>query len=171
MADVDTLSVSTAPQRLRLATARLPDCADVARFHLGRHFLEEVHLLSDRHQLDPAMVLIAQTVAVGTIERGMPRPGARQQGKPGVRPMSRRAIALATGLPRETVRRRLRRLVDLGLLKESPGGISCADDFLSDDHEPGLADMLARHVALTNILIAEGLIEPDMGGCRSTLQS
>jgi hypothetical protein len=160
MADFD-ITPAPAP-RLRLATGRLPECAEIARFHLGRHFLEEVHLLSDRHQLDPAMVLIAQTVAVGTIERGMPRPGSRQPvGKGGVRPMSRRAIALATGLPRETVRRRLRRLVDLGLLKETAGGISCADEFLSDDQEPGLADMLARHVALTNVLIAEGLIEPD----------
>jgi hypothetical protein len=159
---MEALSIPSTQPRLRLATSRIPECADIARFHLGRHFLEEVHLLSDRHQLDPAMVLIAQTVAVGTIERGMPRPGTRPAaGKPGVRPMSRRAIALATGLPRETVRRRLRRLVELGLLKETAGGISCADEFIADDREPGLADMLARHVALTNILIAEGLIEPE----------
>jgi CRP-like cAMP-binding protein len=149
-------------QRLRPASRRLSDRGDLARFLLGRHFLDEIHLLSGRHQLDPAMILIAETVAIGTMERSTPRPGQRANGEAGrPRPMSRRAIALATGLPRETVRRRVGRLVELGLLQEDVGGIACSDRFLDDNRGQLLSDMLARHVSVTNQLIAEGLIEPE----------
>jgi hypothetical protein len=148
--------------RLRPAPHRLADRNELARFLLGRHFLEEIHMLSGPQQLDPAMILIAETVAIGTMERSMPRPGQRQDGQlPRPRPMSRRAIALATGLPRETVRRRLARLVEIGLLKEEAGGIACADSFIRGDRAEMLGEMLARHVSLTNQLIAEGLIEAD----------
>jgi hypothetical protein len=155
--------VSVAYQaRLKPAGHKLADRGDRARFLLGRHFLEEMHMLSGPLRLDPSMILIAETVAIGTMERSMPRNGQRMDGiatRP--RPMSRRAIALATGLPRETVRRRLVRLVELGLLREEPGGIACSDSFIRGGRAEMLADMLARHVALTNLLVAEGLIEAD----------
>jgi DNA-binding IclR family transcriptional regulator len=64
-------------------------------------------------------------------------------------------------LPRETVRRRLARLVELGLLKEEAGRIACSDQFIREGRAQTLADMLVRHVSLTNQLIAEGLIEFD----------
>jgi CRP-like cAMP-binding protein len=158
MADPTNASI----QRLRPAGQRLSDRADFARFLLGRHFLDEIHMLSDQHRLDPAMVLIAETVAIGTMERSVPRPGQCGDGQVArPRPMSRRAIALATGLPRETVRRRVGRLVELGLLQEGSGGIACSDRFLHDGQGQLLTDMLARHVCVTNQLIAEGLIEPE----------
>lgn len=153
--------------RLKPASHRLTDRSDVARFLIGRHFLDEIHMLSGPTRLDPAMILIAETVAIGTMERSFPRNGQRLdcQRTDGqavrARPMSRRAIALATGLPRETVRRRLARLVELGLLKEEAGGITCSQDFIRGGREQMVSDMLARHVTLTNQLIAEGLIEAD----------
>ena len=155
--------VSVACQaRMKPSAQRLIERGDYARFLLGRHFLEEIHMLSGPQRLDPAMILIAETVLIGSMERGMPRPGLRSDGTPPKpRPMSRRAIALATGLPRETVRRRLARLVELGLLKEEGGGIACADGFLRDGRADMLGEMLSRHVVLTNQLIAEGLIEAD----------
>lgn len=155
-------SVSVAyPARLKPAGHRLADRSDRVRFLLGRHFLEEMHMLSGPMRLDPSMILIAETVAIGTMERSMPRNGKADGLPTRPRPMSRRAIALATGLPRETVRRRLVRLVELGLLREEPGGIACSDSFIRDGRAEMLADMLARHVALTNLLVAEGLIETD----------
>ncbi len=39
------------------------------------------------------------------------------------RPVSRRAIAASTGLPRETVRRRIAQLVSQGYLAEEPAGV------------------------------------------------
>lgn len=148
--------------RMKPSAHRLMERGDYARFLLGRHFLEEIHMLAGPQRLDPAMILIAETVAVGSMERSMPRPGLRADGQaPRPRPMSRRAIALATGLPRETVRRRLARLVELGLLREEGGGIACADAFLHNGRSDMLGEMLTRHVALTNQLIAEGLIEAD----------
>lgn len=150
------------PMRLKPVNHRLMERGDIARFLIGRHFLEEIHLLAGPQRLDPAMILIAETVAIGTMERSMPRPGERVDGQvPGLRPMSRRAIAVATGLPRETVRRRLARLVELGLLKEEAGRIACSDQFIREGRAQTLADMLVRHVSLTNQLIAEGLIEFD----------
>jgi hypothetical protein len=53
------------------------------------------------------------------------------------------------------------RLVELGLLQEDVGGIACSDRFLDDNRGQLLSDMLARHVSVTNQLIAEGLIEPE----------
>jgi CRP-like cAMP-binding protein len=147
--------------RLKPAGHRLSDRADRARFLLGRHFLEEMHMLAGPQRLDPAMILIAETVAIGTMERSLFRQGRADGAVGRPKPMSRRAIALATGLPRETVRRRLARLVELGLLREEAGGIACADSFIRHDRAQMLSDMLARHVALTNQLIAEGLIEAD----------
>jgi CRP-like cAMP-binding protein len=153
--------------RLKPANQRLTERGDLARFLIGRHFLDEIHMLSGPNRLDPAMILIAETVAIGTMERSFPRNGHRLDGHrgdgsmPRPRPMSRRAIALATGLPRETVRRRLARLVELGLLQEEAGGIACAEGFIRSGREQMVSDMLARHVALTNQLIAEGLIESD----------
>lgn len=148
--------------RLKPASHRLTERADLARFLIGRHFLDEIHMLSGPTRLDPAMILIAETVAIGTMERSFPRNGQRTEGLAArARPMSRRAIALATGLPRETVRRRLARLVELGLLREEAGGITCSEDFIRGGREQMVSDMLARHVTLTNQLIAEGLIEAD----------
>jgi hypothetical protein len=148
--------------QLKPAAPGLADRAERARFLLGRHFLEAMHMLAGPERLDPAMVLIVETVLIGTTERGMGRAGQRPGGGPArPRPMSRRAIALATGLPRETVRRRLVRLVELGLLTEEAGGIACADPVMGAGQAQMLADMLARHVALTNQLIADGLIEAE----------
>jgi hypothetical protein len=149
-------------QRLRPVGQRLTDQAERARFLLGRHFLEEMHMLGGLHGLDPAMILIVETVAIGTMERSMPRAGQRSDARIGrPLPMSRRAIASATGLPRETVRRRVGRLVELGLLQEGAGGIACSASFRVDGQGQVLADLLSRHVAVTNQLLAEGLIEPE----------
>lgn len=154
-----------APARLRFAAERLPEHGTLALFQIERHFLEESHLLSGDQRLDPAMVLIAATVGVGTIERSM-RDGAARRARggdaapPAVRPMSRRAIAVATGLPRETVRRRVKRLVELGILTEDSRGVRCAEA-ASAEKMARVARLLAHQVAIANIFLAEGLIELD----------
>jgi hypothetical protein len=140
--------------RLTINAAHTGARAAEILLHVGRHYLEEAHLLSDGLRLDPAMVLIAQTVRVATLERQQKRDG----GVP-VRPMSRRAISVATGLPRETIRRRVARLVELGVLAERGGGIVPAEAQADDPRAEQLMRHLAHHVALTNALLREGLVE------------
>lgn len=153
-----------APAKLRFAAERLTDHGMLALFQIERHFLEESHLLSGDQRLDPAMVLITATVGVGSIERSMRDLAARRarsdETPPDVRPMSRRAIAVATGLPRETVRRRVKRLVELGILAEDNRGVSCADS-LGPDKMARIARLLAHQAAIANIFLAEGLFELD----------
>jgi hypothetical protein len=157
------LRQSEAPARLRFAAERLTEHGTLALFQIERHFLEESHLLSGDQRLDPAMVLIAATVGVGTIERSM-RDAATRRARggdvpaPAIRPMSRRAIAVATGLPRETVRRRVKRLVELGILAEDNRGVTCADN-LGPDKMSRIARLLAHQAAIANIFLAEGLFE------------
>jgi hypothetical protein len=156
-----------APARLRFAAERLSEHGALALFQIERHFLEESHLLSGDQRLDPAMVLIAATVGVGTIERAM-RDSATRRARAGgipaasVRPMSRRAIAVATGLPRETVRRRVKRLVELGILAEDNRGVTCADS-PGPDKMSRIARLLAHQAAIANIFLAEGLFELEPG--------
>jgi hypothetical protein len=49
-----------------------------------------------------------------------------------LRPVSRRAVAASTGLPRETVRRRIAQLVATDQLIEVAGGVRCHADLLAD---------------------------------------
>jgi hypothetical protein len=59
------------------------------------------------------------------------------------RPVTRSAIARATGLPRETVRRKVAAMLDVGLLTtDTRGGLRLTPGILST---PRIADILARN--------------------------
>lgn len=146
----------SADVRLKLAPSDLQHRQAELLFQVSHHFLEEAHLLSHGMLLEPVSVLIVETVRVGSIERSL-RPAACNSGR-ARHAMSRRAVAEATGLPRETVRRRVKRLVELGVLLDAPNGaLSVA---AADDVELGrnLQRHLANHVSMTNSLIDAGLI-------------
>lgn len=80
--------------------------------------------------LDNDDLLILLNIALGNVQRFMRNVTERGSflanvGIPqdAIVPISRRAIARATGLPRETVRRRVDRLIAAGLLVELPSGV------------------------------------------------
>jgi CRP-like cAMP-binding protein len=137
--------------RLRVREEAVAANAPLVLYACGRLFLEEAHCLSDGQRLDPASVLIATTVAIGAIERGMKNGGT-------MKPMSRRAIASATGLPRETVRRRVDRLVEGGLLRIVRGGVLPPAEGAGSEPLYRLASSLVKAAGL---LLAEGVVDAE----------
>ena len=80
--------------------------------------------------LDPTEYVVFSVIACGNLQRRMRELGALStnvfdhlpSNETNV-PMSRRRLAEATGLPRETVRRIVARLLERGLLIQSPDGM------------------------------------------------
>lgn len=70
-------------------------------------------------------------------------------------PTSRRAIAAATGLPRETVRRKLIGLVASGRVVEDEGGVRIPTDTLHRDRNREFADRIISELALAGRRIAQ----------------
>jgi len=62
------------------------------------------------------------------------------------RPISRRAIAASTGLPRETVRRKIAQLIDQGLLVEDPDGVRTPSGVLGRGRTYEFTSTLVREI-------------------------
>jgi hypothetical protein len=62
------------------------------------------------------------------------------------RPVSRRAIAASTGLPRETVRRKIALMVERGHLVEERRGVRTRPGVLQERRNSEFADLLIREV-------------------------
>ena len=79
-----------------------------------------------------------------------------------VTPCNVASIAAATGLNRETARRKVNNLVKRGILRKLAGGAIVFTDEMRSS--PALADMLCRQVnevaRLTNILLQHDIIVP-----------
>ena len=120
--------------------------------------------------MGPSVLLIYVTVCVGNIqklmrERNVPREFIATAVLPRewVVPMSRSAIAAATGLPRETVRRHVGQLIEHGLLIEDPrGGVTIVPGAIQDrGYEPLLEKLLTEFARTTEALLRAGVIEVD----------
>lgn len=158
------MMASTQPSqmpRLRLEGAALQAKPQLAAFHAGNHFVVETRHLSDATGLDPVMLQILTTVAVGAVQRSA-RERTGESGMLAARPMSRRVIARATGLPRETVRRRICQLVEMGFLEQDGEGVTPADISGNGRMATAIGQILLHHAQITNLLLAEGVfaLEP-----------
>lgn len=160
--------------RVRLTADGLDGKRRLAAFHTGNHFVIESRLLSDATGLDPVMLLILSTIAVGSVQRTMRAGDLDARCKSGepledghFRPMSRRLIAQATGLPRETVRRRVAQLIEMGFIQEDGRGVKSMN-IISDPRMVSAVEQVLKHqVLITNALIAEGVfrVEEASAGC------
>ena len=110
----------------------------VVAFALANQFLAVQRAFADALDLDPTSVAIFLTVSVTNIQRiardPTTAPGLRHDAPMPEHMMtgiSRRRIAESTGLPRETVRRRVGELIARGLLCETAGGVRGASGFLA----------------------------------------
>ncbi|MBN8814061.1 MAG: helix-turn-helix domain-containing protein [Sphingomonas sp.] len=144
-----------------------------AMFPLLNLFLSMHRMLSEHEERGPSVLLIYLTVCVGNIQKLM-----RERNVPDgfvatavlprewVVPMSRSAIAAATGLPRETVRRHIGQLVDQGLLIEDPrGGVTIVPGAIQDrGYEPLLEKLLTEFARTNEALLRAGVIEVKPGG-------
>ena len=144
-----------------------------AIFPLLNLFLAMHRSLSEHEEMGPSVMLIYLTVCVGNIqklmrERSVPAEYTATAVLPRewVVPMSRSAIAAATGLPRETVRRHVGHLIDQGLLIEDPrGGVTIVPGAIRDrGYEPLLEKLLTEFARTSEALLRTGVIEVKPGG-------
>lgn len=144
-----------------------------AIFPLLNLFLAMHRSLSEHEEMGPSVLLIYVTVCVGNIQKLM-----RERNVPSdyiatavlprewVVPMSRSAIAAATGLPRETVRRHVANLIEQGLLIDDPrGGVTIIPGAIQDrGYEPLLEKLLTEFARANEALLRTGVIEIQPGG-------
>ncbi|WP_310476365.1 hypothetical protein [Sandarakinorhabdus sp.] len=139
----------TVNQQAALEDARL------VIFEVGNCFLLQHRMLAEMLGLKPVPALIVLTVAISTVQKYM-RQNVRDPAYRGSVPLpdalsggiSRRAIARATGLPTETVRRCVEEMVAIGRLeiltaqkvRTPPGSIS----WLSGEHLKAMVASVAR---------------------------
>lgn len=136
-----------------------------ASTYLAYNCVLSLQIASQRvHKTDPSEYLVFSVVACANLQRRMRelsslREDAIEQiptNESNV-PMSRRRIAEATGLPRETVRRIVQKLIRRGLLVEAddgyilvPAGLIRSDDFAWEP-EVVMGPVMAMVQSLLNI--------------------
>lgn len=142
----------------------------VAMFTLSNLFLTTHRAYSVTGSIGPTELLIYVTVSVANVQKLM-----RERCIPGafaatavlprewVVPMSRNAIATASGLPRETVRRHVIKMIEAGLLIEDQrGGVTPPPGMIKDRGlEPLLESVLTEFVRTAQMLLRAGVIEID----------
>jgi len=135
-------------------------------FLVANQFLATSAALRRAFGLGHEDVLIVLTVALGNVQRMLRTPDAEglavstalvEQER--IIPVSRRAVARATGLPRETVRRRTNALVESGHLLEWEGGLRTARRLvLSPPIRGAIHEMLELTAGTARALLREGVI-------------
>ncbi len=108
---------------------RFREVARLAGYQVANSFVAQHMILSEALQMKPVKMLVFMTIASATVQKFMRQQdipaelaGTQNLSRDFVGYISRRAIASATGLPRETVRRTIIELDNDGLLIFSPSG-------------------------------------------------
>lgn len=139
----------------------------VAVSSLQNLFLTMHRTLSAAIPVGPTELLIYATVSTANVqrlmrERAIPEPfaGTAILPREWVVPISRNAIATASGLPRETVRRHVARMIEAGLLiEDSRGGVTLPEGVIQDRQlEPFLEGMLTIYARSAEELLRSGVI-------------
>jgi len=155
-----------ASDRVVTVSSHLADQWRVAMFALTNLFLSMHRNFTGHEGSSPTVVLIYCTVSVGNIqklmrERNVPREYTATAVLPRqwVVPMSRSAIAAATGLPRETVRRHVAQMIEQGMLIEDErGGVTVVPGSIKGRGLEPLLEPLITEFART----AETLLRADV---------
>ena len=147
--------------------AKMAEYWRVAVSSLINLFLTMHRTLSEATPIGPTELLIYSTVSVANVqklmrERTIPPGFAGTEILPRewVVPISRNAIATASGLPRETVRRHVARMIENGLLIEDPrGGVTLPVGVIKDRGlERFLEGLLTNYARSAEELLRIGVI-------------
>jgi Winged helix-turn-helix DNA-binding len=130
-------------------------------FALLNHYLTMHQVMAEHVQLPPVEMLILIATTTGNVQRAL-RPASLPQALRGseplppelVVPMSRRAIARVTGLPTETVRRHVDRMVERGILVSMPKGVLAPSRLTEGWVAAAVLRLLESHAACTEELLA-----------------
>lgn len=134
---------------------------------LCNQFLTMHHALSERSGMGPTELLIYLTVTVANVQRLMRQRaippeycGTAPLPREWVVPISRNAIASASGLPRETVRRHVGKMIERGqLIEDERGGVTPPPDVVeTSGAEPVLEPLLTEFARTTELLMRFGVI-------------
>jgi hypothetical protein len=136
-------------------------------FALLNHYLTMHHVLAEQLHVQPVDLLILVATTTGNVQRDLRPEGLPEAFRgskwlpPGVVvPMSRRAIARITGLPKETVRRHVEGMVKRGILVSVPGGVLAPNRLTEPWAAVAARRLIESHVACTERLIALQAIAP-----------
>jgi hypothetical protein len=147
----------------------LTDELRLASYAIVNSFLAQQQILADFLDMRSPQATVYLTVANATTQRfaRKPLPDRKYRGSAPLPPeargsISRRAIASATGLPRETVRRIVGELLAAGHLREAgPRGVaSNADEALPEHTNQGMHKLATEVSKLVNELARLGIIVP-----------
>ncbi|WP_457311193.1 hypothetical protein [Sphingomonas sp. UYAg733] len=140
----------------------------IAMTSISNQFLAAHRIYSAPKALNPTELIIYLTISVANVqkltrERIIPEAFAATAILPRewVVPISRNAIASASGLPRETVRRHVGRMIETGLLIEDErGGVTLPQGVIQDlGLEPLLEALITEFARTAETLLRIGAIE------------
>jgi hypothetical protein len=153
--------------RARFAAEARPTAYAATNGYLALHAI-----VSETFAMPPGKLLLYLTISMAAVQRvmrGSELPADLRDTTPlpdeHVRYVSRRALAAATGLSRETVRRMAIELLAEGLLSEGPrGGLAAKSGLLAQPHVTrGLAALVTEYCAIANTMLRLGVLEPSDG--------
>ena len=136
-------------------------------FALLNHYLSMHHVIAEHVRLQPVELLILVATTTGNVQRAL-RPGALPEALRGsqplppglVVPMSRRAIARVTGIPTETVRRHVERMIRRGILVSMPKGVHAPNRLAERWAASAVLRLIESHAGCTEQLVALQAIVP-----------
>jgi hypothetical protein len=128
-------------------------------FALLNHCLAMHRVLAGHLELQPVELLILVAATTGNVQRAL-SPGTRKAGLPAreplptglVVPMSRRAIARITGIPKETVRRHVASMIERGILLSTPKGVRAPNRLAERKALAAILELLELHAECTEQL-------------------
>lgn len=128
-------------------------------FALLNHCLAMHRVLAGHLELQPVELLILVATTTGNVQRALSS-GTRKTGLPAreplpaglVLPVSRRAIARITGLPKETVRRRVASMIERGVLVSTPKGVRAPNRLAERKALAAILELLELHAQCTEQL-------------------
>ena len=128
-------------------------------FALLNHCLAMHRVLAGHLELQPVELLILVATTTGNVQRALssatPRTGlpAREPLPTNlVVPMSRRAIARITGIPKETVRRHVASMIERGILLSTPKGVRAPNRLTERKALVAILELLGLHAECTERL-------------------
>ena len=128
-------------------------------FALLNHCLAMHRVLAGHLELQPVELLILVATTTGNVQRAL-SPGTRKTGLPAreplptglIVPMSRRAIARVTGMPKETVRRHVASMIGRGILLSTPQGVRAPNRLAERKSLAAILELLELHAECTEQL-------------------
>jgi hypothetical protein len=162
-----TQRTDIAKYRLSVSLAATEKELRLCAFALVNHYIAMHRALADHLELPPVELLILIATTTGNAQRAA-RPEALPELLRGseplpvelVVPVSRRAIARMTGIPKETVRRHVDDMIKRGILLAMPGGVRTRPGLAGRKALGTVQRLVELHATCTEQLIRLEAIAP-----------